>query len=179
LKDIDSSVVIKNNQYYIPLKSIPLINRPAFKKVIKKLNKKVKPVIQINGEHYVPVANKTLKPITIGGVTYIPVRVAPKSAKKSSAISPKAAGHIDTFEIENITYIPLNVIPKVYRAVFKPAKKIVEKKTIKSIIKINGEHYIPIKIKTAKNIVVNGVTYIPVHTAPTNANKKSAIVPKA
>ena len=73
----------------------------------------------------------------------------------------------------------MNVIPKVHIAVFKPVKKVVEKKTIKSIIKINGEHYIPIKIKNVKNIVVNGVTYIPVHTAPTNANKKSAIVPKS
>lgn len=160
------------------MKSIPIIHRSIFKNAIRKLNKKVKPVIQINGEHYIPVANKTVKPIVIKGVTYIPVRAAPKSAKRSSAISPKTTSHIDTFKIKNITYIPLSVVPKVYRAVFKPTKKVVPKKTSKTIIKINGEHYTPIKKKSVKPIVVNGITYIPVHTAPNNANKKSAIVPK-
>jgi hypothetical protein len=160
------------------LKYIPKIHRSIFKNAIRKLNKKVKPVIQINGEHYVPVANKTVKSIVIKGVTYIPVRAAPKSAKRSSAIVPKTTSHIDTFKIENITYIPLSVIPKVHRAVFKPTKKVVTKKTSKTIIKINGDYYTPITKKTFKPLVVNGITYIPVHTAPNNVNKISAIVPK-
>ena len=50
MKDLDSNVVIKDYQSYIPYNSIPLINRPAFGKLIKKLNNKLKPVIQINGK---------------------------------------------------------------------------------------------------------------------------------
>jgi hypothetical protein len=50
LKDLDSSVVIKDYQSYIPYNSIPLINRPAFEKLIKKLNNKLKPAIQTNGK---------------------------------------------------------------------------------------------------------------------------------
>ena len=50
MKDLDSSVVIKDYQSYIPYNSIPLINRPAFEKLIKKLNNKLKPVIQTNGK---------------------------------------------------------------------------------------------------------------------------------
>jgi len=38
LKDLDSSVVIKDYQSYIPYNSIPMINRPAFEngKPVKK-----------------------------------------------------------------------------------------------------------------------------------------------
>jgi hypothetical protein len=70
-------------------------------------------VIRINGQHYVPIKNKTVKPIVVEGVTYIPVHAAPESAHKGSAIVPKTSGHIETFKIGKITYIPLNVIPKV------------------------------------------------------------------
>ena len=50
MKDLDSSVVIKDYQSYIPYNSIPLINRPDFEKLIKKLNNKFKPAIQTNGK---------------------------------------------------------------------------------------------------------------------------------
>ena len=120
-----------------------------------------------------------MKPIVVQGVTYIPVHTAPESAHKGSVIAPKTSGNIETFKVGKITYIPLNVIPKVYRAVFKPVKKVAAKKSsVNTVIRINGEHYVPIKNKTVKPIVVEGVTYIPVHTAPESANKSSAIVPK-
>jgi hypothetical protein len=119
-----------------------------------------------------------VKPIVVGKVTYIPVQTAPESANKSSAIVPNKTGHIDTFKVGKITYIPLNVIPKVHRAVFKPVKIVAAKKSsVNTVIRINGEDFIPIKNKTVKPIVVEGATYIPVQTAPESANKSSAIVP--
>jgi len=108
---------------------IPKINRAVFKTELKVPAKKpfVKAVIKINGEHFVPIKNKTVKPIVINGVTYIPVQTAPSHLNKSSAIKPNSNGSVDIFKKGNITYIPLKVIPKVFRAAFKPAK-IVEKK---------------------------------------------------
>jgi hypothetical protein len=110
-----------------------------------------------------------VKPIVVEGVTYIPVHTAPESVNKSSAIVPKKTGHIDTFKVGKITYIPLNVIPKVHRKIFKPVKKVSP-----PVIKINGKFYIPEK-KNAKPIVVEGRTYIPVHTAPSHLNTSSSI----
>ena len=72
-------------------------------------------MIRINGQHYVPIHNETVKPIVLEGITYIPVHAASESDNKSSAINPKKTGHIDTFKVGKITYIPLNVIPKVHR----------------------------------------------------------------
>jgi len=142
-------------------------------------NSSVKTVIRINGQHYVPIKNKTVKPIVVEGVTYIPVHEDSESVHKGSAIVPKTSGHIETFKIGKITYIPIKVIPKVYRSAFKPAKKAAPKKSsVKTVIRINGEHFIPIKNKTIKPIIVEGVTYIPVHTAPESAHDASAIVPK-
>jgi hypothetical protein len=69
-----------------------------------------------------------VKPLVINGVTYIPVSTTPSHANKSSVIVPKKNVNIEIFKKGNITYIPLNVVPKVYRAVFKPAKKIAPKK---------------------------------------------------
>jgi len=48
----------------------------------QKLQKKKvvrEPALQIGDKHYIPVTNKTAaKPITENGVTYIPVKEAPK-----------------------------------------------------------------------------------------------------
>ncbi len=71
----------------------------------------------------------------------------------------------------------MSVIPRTFRPIFR--KKDVEKKKPKSIIKVNGQHYIPIEKDSIKPIVVNGNTYIPVHSTPKYIDKKSVIVPKS
>lgn len=67
----------------------------------------------------------------------------------------------------------MSVIPRTFRPVFK--KNEVEKKKPKSIIKVNGQHYIPIDNNSTKAILFNGKTYIPVQSAPKYVDKKSAI----
>ena len=70
------------NKTYIPLDVVPKVFRPAFKP-----GKKVTPpVIAINGEHFVPVSSKTVKPIVVEGRTYIPVKIAPGHLDVSSPI---------------------------------------------------------------------------------------------
>ena len=65
--------------------------RPLFKSKPAPLKPKAHsaPVISINGNHYVPLANKTVKPVVIDGKTYIPVKAAPSTANKTNAIAPK------------------------------------------------------------------------------------------
>lgn len=46
----------------------------------------------------------------------MPVRVAPKSANKTTRIIfPNTAEKINTFKIKNVVYIPLKVIPEVQK----------------------------------------------------------------
>ena len=125
---------------YIPIKVIPKDDRKIFNPFTAP-----KVIININGNHYVPITDKTVKPVVVDGKTYIPVKVAPESANKTNAIVPKKTGPIDTFKIGNTTFIPMNVIPKVFRPLFKT--KIPTKAPTKGtpVITINGKNYVPIK----------------------------------
>ena len=67
------------------------------------------------------------------------------------------------------------MIPKVFRPLFKV--KPPQKSTKAPIIYINGEHFVPITKTPVKPVVVDGVTYIPVHTAPEYANKSAPVLP--
>ena len=173
----------KGNITYIPLDVIPKKHRAVFKPKPSKNQvplKNYKAIIKINGENYIPITKKSIKPIFIKNVTYIPVRTAPNNSNNQTVIVPKSKSPIETFKIGEITYIPLNVIPKKQRAVFKPkVKSSAKKSSEKTVIRINGKHYIPIKNMTVKNIVVNGVNYIPVKEGPNHVNKSSAIIPKS
>lgn len=71
------------------------------------------PVIKVNNEHFIPIQNKTLKPVVVEGVTYVPVKKAPENVITSTPILPNKEGSINTFKINNVTFIPLNIIPKV------------------------------------------------------------------
>ena len=51
------------NVHYIPLTIIPKVSSAVFRPV-KKVNT-TKPVIQINGDHFVPHTDKSIKPIVI------------------------------------------------------------------------------------------------------------------
>ena len=156
------------NITYIPAKVIPKVYRSVFKtKPAPKVATPNKPthVISVNGNHFVPITNQTVKPIKIDGKTYIPVFKAPVDKVSSlKPITPTKSGPVDTFKIGNVHYIPLAIIPKVSSAVFKPVKK----PTVVApnpVIKINDSHYVPITNKTVKPIVIDGKTYIPVKKA--------------
>jgi hypothetical protein len=71
------TITVKNVTY-IPLNVIPKKFTPAFKNV-KKVEKPNNPthVIKINGENYVPITNRTVKPVTFDGAKYVPVYTAP------------------------------------------------------------------------------------------------------
>jgi len=70
-------------------------------------------VINVNGNNYVPVNNKTLKPVEIAGKKYLPVYKAPVDKVDSLIpITPKTSAPVDTFKIKNVTYIPAAVIPR-------------------------------------------------------------------
>jgi hypothetical protein len=71
------------------------------------------PVIKVNNELFIPIQNKTLKPVVVEGVTYVPVKKAPQNVITSTPILPNKEGPIDTFKINNVTFIPLIIIPKV------------------------------------------------------------------
>jgi hypothetical protein len=47
--------------------------------------------------------------------------------------------------------------------IFKPEKKHVASPN--PVIKINGLHYVPVKVANIKPIVIDGVTFIPVRKA--------------
>lgn len=103
---------------------IPKVYKPIFSFKVKPV-KGAAPtkVISINGEHYIPIVNQTIKPIIVEGKQYIPVHKAPETLDVQHPIQPKVQGKINTFTIGNKTYIPLQAIPKTYRSIFKPVVK--------------------------------------------------------
>lgn len=63
------------NKTYIPLAVIPKVYKAVFTHKLVPLVKTVpKIVIKVNDSHYVPLVNKTVKPITKNNVVYIPVK---------------------------------------------------------------------------------------------------------
>ena len=114
----------------------------------------------------------------INGTTFIPVHRVKSSAGKS-VISVNSPKKVNTFTIGKITYIPAHVVPKVYKPLFKfkvlPYKKPVVPTTT---IRINDEHYVPITNQTVKPVVIKGVKYIPVHSAPDTLEINHPITPK-
>jgi len=70
----------------------------------------------------------------------------------------------------------LKVVPKVYKAIFENIKVPVTNTTLKTTaIKINGNLYKPVVNETHKQVVVAGVTYIPVHKSKANDTIKTKI----
>jgi len=51
------------------------------------------------------------------------------------------------------------------------------KKADSPVIQVNGGHFVPIKGEKVKPIIIEGKTYIPVHSAPKNIDTTKAIVP--
>ena len=84
---------------YVPLVVIPKVYRRVFNYKVTSIKKSNTPVIKINGGHYVPVRGKNIKPITVEGITYIPVHPAPKHIDTSKAIVNENEGSINTFKI--------------------------------------------------------------------------------
>ena len=165
------------NYTYIPLVVVPKVYRPIFKTVVK--SKPPTIVIKVNGKVYAPLTHITVKPVTIDGITYIPVHKTNDTKNVNTTIVPEVEGKINTFKIGNHTYIPLQIIPKVHSAVFKnkiaPVKK---PNVITPIIKINDQHFVPITNATVNKVVVGGVTYIPVNVPKKSVDTTHAIVPK-
>ena len=137
-----------------------------------------KHAIKINGKTYKPITHGTHRQIVINGTSYIPVYKVKSSAVKS-VISVNSPKKVNTFTVGEITYIPAHVVPKVYKPLFKfkvlPYKKPVVPTTT---IRINGEHYIPITNQTVKPVVIKGIKYIPVHSAPDTLEIHHPIIPK-
>lgn len=61
-----------SNVTYIPASVVP----KAFKKVFRPINKTNKIVLLIDGNHYIPIKDKNVQPITIRGKKYIPVKLS-------------------------------------------------------------------------------------------------------
>lgn len=98
-------------------------------------------MININGEHFVPITNKTVKPIVIDNVKYIPVYSAPANKiDLLKPVTPSKTGRINTIKVGPITYIPAKVIPDEVKKVFAPAKKAPETNPVFSI---NGAKFVP------------------------------------
>lgn len=70
-------------------------------------------VISVNNKQYVPITNKTVKPIVIVNTTFVPVYTAPKNKVDTLIpITPKKEGPVETFSVGKVTYIPKDIIPK-------------------------------------------------------------------
>lgn len=119
---------------------IPKVYRPIFNHRVISAKKQSTPVIQINGQHYVPIKNQNVKPLIVDGISYIPVHSAPKSLDVKKPIITEDEGYINTFKIGKKTYIPFSVIPKVFRPTFRNLVKPAVNKTqpITTVISING-----------------------------------------
>ena len=99
-----------------------------------------------------PIKNKTVNPIVINNVKYIPVYSAPAhKADQLKAISPTKSGKINTIKVGSITYIPASVIPKAFQKVFVPKKKVLVKNPV---FTINGSNYVPHKNHKIKPIKI-------------------------
>lgn len=138
---------------FIPLNVIPKAYKPAFKDVklpVKPNN--VTHEIKINDQHFVPIKNKTVYPITVNGTKYIPVYTAPAhKLDELKPVAPTKSGRISTFKVGPITYIPADVIPKEAQKVFVPVKKVSPKNPV---ISVNGDLFVPIKNKTIPPIKI-------------------------
>ena len=78
------------NKTYIPVDVIPKVYKPVFTNSIVPAVKSVpKIVIKVNDQNYVPVANKTVKPITKNDVVYIPVNEVKDNKNIKHPITPK------------------------------------------------------------------------------------------
>jgi len=163
------------NQLYIPLSVVPNVYAPIFRNRIVPVNNHTvsKTVIQINGQHFVPITDKKHKQVILGGITYVPVHSA--SASHDTTTPIVANKKVNTFQVGEITYVPLVVIPKVYRAVFN-YKVTPIKKSSTPVIKINGANFVPIRGHNVKPIIVEGVSYIPVHPVPKHVDTSNSIV---
>jgi len=90
-KHIDTSKAIVNenegsintfkvgNKTYIPLSIVPKLHTAVFRNKVAPVNstRKITTVITVNGNNFVPINNRTVKPVTLDGVTYLPVHKAP------------------------------------------------------------------------------------------------------
>lgn len=82
---------------YIPLSVVPKVFKPVFcYKVPLPAPKGTTPkgttppkVIAINGNNFIPVTDKTIKPIVVEGKTFVPVKKAPENVNVSKVIEPK------------------------------------------------------------------------------------------
>jgi hypothetical protein len=122
-----STIKIANNTY-IPISVVPKVYRPLFtfkvRPLVKSAPKPITRTIKVNGDFYVPITNKTVKPIELDGVKYVPVRSCPQNIVIKKPVDAKSKGKVNTFKIGEETYIPLKVIPKSYKPIFlnKPVK---------------------------------------------------------
>lgn len=122
-------------------------------------------MITIDDNHFVPITNKTVKPIRFDGTTFIPVyKVTDKVASDLIKTPKNVTGKVDTFKVGDIHYIPKYVIHEDYRQIFRPKLVLTPEKS-KPVIQINGEHFVPINNKTYKPIVIQEKTWIPVKKA--------------
>ncbi len=140
---------------------------------------KPRPTILINGKHYVAPLDKNVKPIKIDGKTFVPLKPAPISADTSKSVKPVVDGKINTFVVANKTYVPLHVIPKVHHATFIHKKNVTKKTTapVTVVIKVNGEHLVPINDRKVTPIIKNDITYVPTKLAPNHVEVLRPITP--
>ena len=108
------------------------------------------------------------------------MKPAPITADTSKSVKPVVDGKINTFVVANKTYVPLHVIPKVHHATFIHKKKNVTKKTtapITVVIKVNGEHFVPINDRKVTPIIKNDIKYLPVKLVPNHFEVLRPILP--
>lgn len=77
---------------YIPLSVVPKVFKPVFcYRVPLPAPKGYTPpkVIAINGNNFVPVTDKTIKPIVVESKIFVPVKKAPENVNVSKVIEPK------------------------------------------------------------------------------------------
>lgn len=87
---------------YIPLSVVPKVFKEVFAYKVKlpvTKSSRPTPVIKINDQHFVPVTDKSVKPIVVNNKTFVPVKVAPEHLNVSKAILPKKEGEIQTFNV--------------------------------------------------------------------------------
>ena len=159
---------------------IPKAYKPIFVNKPVKVNNQTlhSSIIKVNGGHYIPYTGKASKPVVIGGIKYIPVRVATKAHNISTAISTTFDGKVNTFKFGNKTYIPLAVIPKAYKAVFTHKITPLVKPVPRIVLKVNDSHYVPLLNSKVKPITKNNVTYIPVREIIDKKSIKNPIASK-
>jgi hypothetical protein len=58
------------------------------KKPVKKPKTFVTPVVKINNVNYIPITKQPVKKVVVEGVTYVPVKLAPKKVDNTRVITP-------------------------------------------------------------------------------------------